>query len=122
MVTRKGALKPINVPLDILDKLNSGAIETVNLAECLAVDFAILMAQVVPELASVAKNRIPPTDEITKRMAATGKLLLEHFGAAGVEELAAHPSEYCPWLGCLSHGGDSRPFFGATIKLDATAC
>jgi 3-methyladenine DNA glycosylase AlkC len=93
MVTRKGALKPIDVPLDILDKLNSGAIETVNLAECLAVDFAILMAQVVPELASVAKNRIPPTDGITKRMAATGKLLLEHFGAAGVEELAAHPSD-----------------------------
>jgi 3-methyladenine DNA glycosylase AlkC len=93
MVTRKGALKPIDVPLDILDKLNSGAIETVNLAECLAVDFAILMAQVVPELASVAKDRISPTDGITKRMAATGKLLLEHSGATGVEELVAHPSD-----------------------------
>jgi 3-methyladenine DNA glycosylase AlkC len=93
MVTRKGALKPIDVPLDILDKLNSGAIETVNLAECLTVDFAVLMAQVIPELASVAKNRIPSTDGITKRMAVTGKLLLEHFGAAGAEELAVHPSD-----------------------------
>jgi hypothetical protein len=51
MVSRKGSLKPIDVPIDVLDRLNSGTIETVNLAECLAVDFAILMAQVVPKLA-----------------------------------------------------------------------
>jgi 3-methyladenine DNA glycosylase AlkC len=93
MVTRTGSRKPIDVPIDVLDQLNSGTIETVNLAECLVVDFAILMAQVVPELANVAKSRIPPTDGITKRMAATGKLLLEHFGAAGVEDLTAHPSD-----------------------------
>jgi 3-methyladenine DNA glycosylase AlkC len=93
MVTRKGALKPIDVPIDVLDRLNSGAIETVNLAECLAVDFATLMTQVVPELATVAKNRIQPADGITKRMAAAGKLLLEHLGAEGVRDLAAHPSD-----------------------------
>jgi hypothetical protein len=93
MATRKGSRKPIDVPIDVLDQLNSGAIEAVNLAECLVVDFAILMAQVVPELASAAKSRIPPTDGITKRMAAAGKLLLEHFGAAGVEDLTAHPSD-----------------------------
>ncbi len=93
MVTRKGSLKPSDVPIDVLDRLNSGAIETVNLAECLAVDFAILMEQVVPELASVAKSRIPPTDGITKRMVAAGKLLLEHLGAEGVRDLAAHPSD-----------------------------
>jgi 3-methyladenine DNA glycosylase AlkC len=93
MVTRKGSLKPLDVPIDVLEQLNSGTIETVNLAECLAVDFSTLMAQVVPELATVAKSRISPTDGITKRMAATGKLLLEHLGAAGVEELADHPSD-----------------------------
>jgi 3-methyladenine DNA glycosylase AlkC len=93
MVTRKGPLKPIDVPSDVLDRLNSGAIETVNLAESLAVDFAMLMEQVVPELATVAKNRIPPTDGITKRMAAVGRLLLEHFGAAGVQDLANHHSD-----------------------------
>jgi 3-methyladenine DNA glycosylase AlkC len=93
MVTRTGSLKPIDVPIDILDRLNSGTIETVNLAECLAVDFAILMAQVVPELANVAKDRLQPSEGITKRMAATGKLLLEHFGAAGVGDIAAHSSD-----------------------------
>jgi hypothetical protein len=77
MVTRKGSLKPIDVPIDVLDRLNFGTIETVNLAECLAVDFAILMAQVVPELATVAKSRIQPSDGITKRMATAGKLLFE---------------------------------------------
>jgi 3-methyladenine DNA glycosylase AlkC len=53
----------------------------------------VFLEQVVPELASVTKNRIPPSDGITKRMAATGKLLLEHLGAVGVRELAAHPSD-----------------------------
>jgi 3-methyladenine DNA glycosylase AlkC len=93
MVARKGALKPIDVPIDVLDRLNSGTIETVNLAECLTVDFTILMAQVVPELATVAKSRIQPSDGITKRMAAAGKLLLEHLGAEGVRDLAAHSSD-----------------------------
>jgi 3-methyladenine DNA glycosylase AlkC len=93
MATRKGSLKPSDVPIDVLDRLNSGTIETVNLAECLAVDFATLMAQVVPELATVAKSRIQPADGITKRMAAAGKLLLEHLGAEGVRDLAAHPSD-----------------------------
>jgi 3-methyladenine DNA glycosylase AlkC len=93
MATRTGSLKPINVPIDVLDRLNSGTIETVNLAECLAVDFVTLMTQVVPELASVAKSRILPADGITKRMMAMGKILLEHFGATGVEELAVHPSD-----------------------------
>jgi 3-methyladenine DNA glycosylase AlkC len=93
MVSRKGSLKPIDVPIDVLNRLNSGTIETVNLAESLAVDFAILMAQVVPELATVAKSRILPSEGITKRMAAMGRLLLEHLGAAGVRDLAAHPSD-----------------------------
>jgi 3-methyladenine DNA glycosylase AlkC len=93
MVTRKGSLKPSDVPIDVLDRLNSGTIETVNLAECLAVDFATLMAQVVPELTTVAKSRILPSDGITKRMAATGQLLLKHLGAVGVRDLATHPSD-----------------------------
>jgi 3-methyladenine DNA glycosylase AlkC len=93
MVTRTGSLKPSDVPIDILDRLNSGAIETVNLAECLAVDFAILMEQVVPELATIAKGRITASEGITKRMTATGKMLLEHLGMAGVRDLAEHPSD-----------------------------
>lgn len=93
MVARKGALKPIDVPIDVLERLNCGAIETVNLAECLAVDFAILMTQVVPELTTAARSCIQPSDGITKRMAAAGKLLLEHLGAEGVRELTAHPSD-----------------------------
>jgi hypothetical protein len=58
MATRKGSLKLIDVPIDVLDRLNSGAIETVNLAECLVVDFTTLMAQVIQELPIVAKSRI----------------------------------------------------------------
>jgi 3-methyladenine DNA glycosylase AlkC len=93
MATRKGSLKPIDVPIDVLDQLNSGAIETVNLAECLAVDFVILMTQVIPALATAAKDQIQPAAGITKRMAVAGKLLLEHLGADGVQDLAEHSSD-----------------------------
>jgi 3-methyladenine DNA glycosylase AlkC len=93
MVTRKGALKPTDVPVDVLNELNCGRIETVNLSECLAVDFTTLMEHVVPELGSIAKSRIQPSDGITKRMAAAGKLLLEHFGVEGFHYLVSHPSD-----------------------------
>ncbi|MBW4636511.1 MAG: DNA alkylation repair protein [Iphinoe sp. HA4291-MV1] len=93
MITRKGSLKPNDVPIDVLNQLNSGVIETVNLSECLAVDFATLMEHVVPELTSVAKSRIQLSDGITKRMAAAGKLLLEHLGSEHFQYLASHPSD-----------------------------
>jgi 3-methyladenine DNA glycosylase AlkC len=93
MVTRTGSLKPSQVPIDVLTQLNAGTMETVNLAECLAVDFAVLMAQVVPELATVAQSRILPADGITKRMAAAGQILLAHLDAAGVNKLATHSSD-----------------------------
>lgn len=51
------------------------------------------MAQVVSGLTTVAKNRVQPSDGITKRMAAAGKLLLERLGAENVRDLAAHPSD-----------------------------
>jgi hypothetical protein len=93
MVTRTGSLQPSQVPIDVLTQLNAGIIETVNLAECLAVDFAVLMAQVVPELATVAQSRILPADGITKRMAAAGQILPAHLDAAGVDKLATHSSD-----------------------------
>jgi 3-methyladenine DNA glycosylase AlkC len=93
MVTRTGSRQPSDVPIDVLERLNLGTIETVNLAECLAIDFVTLIAQVVPELATVAKSRIRSTDGITKRMAVAGQLSFEYFGAAGVERLAVHPSD-----------------------------
>jgi hypothetical protein len=51
------------------------------------------MENVLPELASVAKSRILPSDGITKRMAVTGKLLLENLGAMNGQELGTHPSD-----------------------------
>jgi 3-methyladenine DNA glycosylase AlkC len=93
MVTRKGAKRPVDVPVEVLQQLNSGEIETVNLSECLAVDFVTLMGHVVPELASAAKSRIQPSNGITKRMLVAGELLLEHLGTEGFQRLASHPSD-----------------------------
>ncbi|WP_250124586.1 HEAT repeat domain-containing protein [Chroococcidiopsis sp. CCMEE 29] len=93
MVTRKGASRPLGVPTDIQQRLNSGVIQTVNLSECLVVDFAVLMAQVVPELAGKAVAQICPNDGITKRMAIAGQLLFDQLGADGIPTLLEHPSD-----------------------------
>ncbi|MBD1929965.1 DNA alkylation repair protein [Trichocoleus sp. FACHB-90] len=93
MASRKGAKRPVDVPVEVLQQLNSGEIEAVNLSECLAVDFVTLMGHVVPELTSAAKSRIQPSNGITKRMLVAGELLLEHLGAEGFQRLASHPSD-----------------------------
>ncbi|MEM6700297.1 MAG: DNA alkylation repair protein, partial [Bacteroidota bacterium] len=47
---RKGARKIADVPKEILELLNKGQIETVNLTEWLAIDHAVLVRSVFPEL------------------------------------------------------------------------
>ena len=93
MPERKGALRPSEVPGTILGQLNRGTLETATLAEGLAVDFHLLLRSVAPEVNQQDAHYIKPTDGITKRMVATGHLLLEHYGPAGFHQFAQHPSD-----------------------------
>src|SRR4030095_13387429 len=70
-------------------------LETRTLAESLAVDFAALMRSAFPQLARSATTtmRAGATDGITQRMATAGRLLYQHFGAAGYLRLARHRSD-----------------------------
>ena len=90
---RRGAVRPSEVPEEVLEGLNSGALRSVTLAEGLAVDFAVLMGYVLPEAADEAAERIDPSAGITKRMSAAGTLIYEHLGPGGFRYLAAHPSD-----------------------------
>lgn len=91
--TRKGASRPADVPPDVLTGLNAATDETATLAEGLAIDFAVLMRQVVPEAADAAVARLKPTSGITTRMATAGEILLERLGPDGFQRLAAHPAD-----------------------------
>jgi len=94
MPARKGASRRADVPFGTLERLNCGELETATLAEGLAVDFAVLMRHAAPEVpAGEVAARLKPTDGVTKRMAAAGRLLLEHFGLGGLRRFSSHPSD-----------------------------
>ncbi len=93
MTTRKGTNRRSNIPADVLHQLNAGTIETVTLAEILAINFAKLMSHVLPEATDEAANRFKPSDGITKRMSLAGQMLLEKLGTSGYKHVVAHPSD-----------------------------
>ena len=50
ILERKGARKVIDIPIEVLNYINEGKIETVNLTEWLAVDHIKLIEIVFPKL------------------------------------------------------------------------
>jgi 3-methyladenine DNA glycosylase AlkC len=93
MPARKGALRPSEVPHEILEQLNRGTLETATLAEGLAIDFRVLLRSVAPDVDEQVLRHVDPGDGITRRMLTLGRLLFERYGAAGFERFAAHPSD-----------------------------
>lgn len=78
-----------------LAELNAGRIEAAILAECLAVDFGVLMTSVFPELSEDIVNRMQAAKDegILKRMGLAGQLLWQAWGAEGLARLQDHPSD-----------------------------
>jgi len=93
MMKRKGYSRRADIPADLLERLNAGALETATLAEGLAIDFVQLMYHTVPAVADSAASQINPYDGITKRMAVAGELLLEHLGSEGYHALVCHSAD-----------------------------
>ncbi|HLO75943.1 MAG TPA: DNA alkylation repair protein [Magnetospirillum sp.] len=76
----------------MLAQLNAGTAETLTLPECLAVDFAALMAAACPQV-DAAPLRAAAGEGVTRRMALAAQLALDAMGGAAVVELAAHASD-----------------------------
>jgi len=93
MSQRKGVSRPADVPDDILHQLNSGTLETMTLAEGLAVNFAVLLRNIAPEVPDKAAQQITASDGITKRMTRAAQLLLEYVGPQSLDRFATHPSD-----------------------------
>lgn len=92
---RRGARRKADISPSVLKQLNRGQLEAANLAETLAIDFAKLLAAIVPGVprASLAAMRAASGTGVTRRMALAGQHLHTHFGPAGYIRLARHRSD-----------------------------
>lgn len=92
---RTGARRMSDIPPAVRSQINRGELETRTLAETLSVDFAVLMRATFPQLArsTTTTMRAASTEGITQRMTIAGRLLFQHFGAAGYLRLARHRSD-----------------------------
>ena len=106
--SRSAASKPRGTAIDAarLAELNAGRIEAAMLAECLAVDFGVLMTSVFPELPEDTVNRMQEAqgEGILKRMGLAGQLLWQAWGADGLARLQGHPSDTVRGWGCFLVG------------------
>ena len=80
---------------DRLARLNSGEAEATTLTECLAVDFAALLANVLPEIGAdaVAEMQRAGAAGISRRMPLAARLIDEKFGLSIMERLSRHSSD-----------------------------
>ena len=115
--SKPAASKPRGSAIDAarLAELNAGRSEAAILAECLAVDFGVLMPSVFPELPEDIVNRMQAAKDegILKRMGLAGQLLWQAWGAEGLARLQDHPSDTVRGWGCF--------LVGARDDLDVAA-
>ncbi|WP_416056411.1 DNA alkylation repair protein [Stenotrophomonas maltophilia] len=97
--------------------LDTGAAASTHLAECLAVDFAVLLqtVAVLPE-AAVQRMRDAASKGITQRMALAAALLRE-AGQGDVLHWQSHPSDTVRGWACYLIGSDTT--LGLAEKLQA---
>jgi 3-methyladenine DNA glycosylase AlkC len=117
LLNRKGARKPAEVPRQVLELLERGELESVNLAEWLAVDHVKLLDATFPALGLgdtvpalkkiILELRKPTALKITK---AVGTYLAEHANGekeTTFDRLSTHTSDavraYAPFLWGLDH-------------------
>lgn len=108
-----------DIPADRLEALNAGTMAAATLTECLAVDFAALMAHALPDLdAQVAGTmRQAASDGISRRMALAGRLIHDRQGLNALDTLRAHPSDTVRGWACFVIGADEKRDLAARLAL-----
>jgi 3-methyladenine DNA glycosylase AlkC len=92
--TRRGR-RATNVSSRVIKQLNRGRLETTNLTEVLAIDFAELLATTAPGLtrAAFVAMRLAAEEGVAHRMALAGQYLHDHFGPSAYLRFARHGSD-----------------------------
>lgn len=90
-----GARRMSAIPAAVRSQINRGEGKTKNLTESSSVDFAALMRAAFPQLArsTTTTMRAASSQGMAVRMGIAGRLLFQHFGAAGYLRLARDRSD-----------------------------
>jgi 3-methyladenine DNA glycosylase AlkC len=100
---RKGATRAADIPADVLQALSRGEMQSATLAEGLALDQAVLLRTVFPDL---SPRVLEATDAacqlgILKRMAGIGAALLHELGPVGIARCQTHASDTVRGWACF---------------------
>lgn len=94
-----------------LAQLNAGA-EATTLSECLAVDFAALMATVLPDIGddALTEMRAVASAGISRRMPLAARLIADRLGSSAFETLSHHSSDTARGWACfMVAAGEDMP-------------
>lgn len=116
---RTGATRAADIPRDVLHALSHGELESATLAECLAIDQAVLARAVFPGLALSALHAIDAACQlgVLKRMARIGAILLEALGTEGLTQCQAHGADMVRGWACFMIG--AQPGLDVKARLAA---
>lgn len=94
-----------------LARLNTGEVEAATLTECLAVDFAALMRNVLPEIGAdtLAKMEHGAATGISKRMSLAARLIRQELGDTALDRLGRHQSDTARGWVCFMIGAADMP-------------
>lgn len=109
-VPRKGATRAADIPVDVLDALSRGDLQSATLAEGLALDQARLLHSVFPDLSPQTLHAADAACQlgILKRMAGIGAALLAELGVVGIAQCQAHTSDTVRGWACFMVGAQSE--------------
>lgn len=115
---RKGAQRISEIPPDILDALNAGKIESVNLVEWLAIDQRILLETVLPKLGLRAAVQ-PSLDAIARLSKATQMQVIPAVAAVLLEAIRSKKHDPYVLVELAMHRSDIvRSWAAYVIGLD----
>ena len=116
---RKGATRTVDIPRDVLHALSRGELQCATLAECLAVDQAVLARTIFPALEAHALNTINETCQlgVLKRMTHIGAILLNALGSEGIEQCQTHRADMARGWACFMIG--AQPNLDLSERLAA---
>jgi 3-methyladenine DNA glycosylase AlkC len=114
-MSRTGASRRDAIPAALLRRLESGEEPTRTLAEMLAVDFAKLLAAVVPR-ADVTALRAASGQGVVQRMTIAGEAL-RSSGARAISQAAKHRSDLVRAWACIALVADPRRTLAQRLRL-----
>lgn len=104
---------------DRLAHLSAGEVEAATLTECLAVDFAALMRNVLPEIGAdaLAEMEHGAATGISKRMSLAARLIREELGDTALDRLGRHQSDTARGWACFMIGAADMPLDDRLVAI-----